>query len=151
MYFSRFRGISDVESLYLIWEEYKNSDSDMKKWCSENYIDYEYMKNVKNSIEKSEKVLKLKDGGINDDIMKNLYLDRKLLLDLNRTILSQYYDNKGFPYKPDVLSINKVEEKRFLEVYGIITSKTEDVYSIVLSYVSPESEKQEFVKGDVTY
>ena len=151
MYFSRFRGISDVESLYLIWEEYKNSNSDMKKWCSENYIDYEYMKNVKNSIEKSEKVLKLKDGGINDDIMKNLYLDRKLLLDLNRTILSQYYDNKGFPYKPDVLSINKVEEKRFLEVYGIITSKTEDVYSIVLSYVSPESEKQEFVKGDVTY
>jgi len=154
-YFNRFRGISDVETLYLLWNEWKESSKvsklELEKWCSENHIYYEYMKNVKKAIEKSEKILNLNDGGIKDDIMKTLYLDRKFLLDLNRTIISQYYGKNSFPYKPDVLSINKIEEKRPLEVYGIITSKTEDVNSIVLSYVSPEIENQMFVKGDITF
>jgi len=154
IYFNRFRGISDVESLYLVWNEWYYSKEDLEKWCKNNYIDYEYMRNVKIGIENIKDDI-IKDDGINDtikdDTMKNLYEDRKYLLDLNRTIISQYYDNKGFPYKPDALSINKIEENRPTEVYGIITSNFEDLNSLILTYVSPTTGNQQFVSSDVTY
>ena len=171
--FNRFRGDSDVETLYSVWKEstkfnesnkfdesnkhsdepeesQTNKSKNLEDWCKENFIDYEYIKNVNWGIDKAKKILNLKEGPLNDEIIKKIYDDRKFILDLDKTILANYFDIKGIPYKPDVLSINKIEEKRPIEIYGIITSSiyNTELNSIVLSYVSPIVEKQNFIEKE---
>lgn len=153
IFFSRFRGDSDLETLFLIWESANSEEKDLEKWCLENHIKYEYIKNVKWGIDKAKKVLELNEGFLDVNTMKELYEDRKLKLDLDRTIFAQYYDNEGIPYKPDVLSINTLEQKRPIEVYGIIKSNVynTDLNSLMLSYVAPYAVEQKQEEGKILF
>ena len=72
---------------------------------------------------------------------------------MDKTIYPEYKDVKQNPYNIDTLSINKISEKRPLEIYGIITSKVYnmDLNSITLSHVSPDIITQQFEEDEVYY
>lgn len=156
-YFNKFRGHSDVETLLNIWEAYISSSQNLKSWTTENFINYEYLKNVEKSVEKiafckcnlevDKYMLSIEES------FKKLYFDRNFILNLDKTIYAEYYDNKKTPYKIDALSINKISEERPLEIYGIIISNVEntDLNSITLSYVSPNTIIQQFEEDEIYY
>lgn len=142
-YYNRFRGESDCETfLYMYTASLRD---DLEKWSNDNTISYQYMKNVYDSVLKNNLKWKVQDINIEElikranDIFEKLYSDRKMKLDLDRELFTQYKDSWKTPYSIDSNSINLVEEKRPLEVFGIITSKTGDFNSISVSYVSPFS------------
>ena len=156
--FSQFRGDSDVESLFLLWQAFESRDisktesgKDISNWCSKNHIDVEYMKNVKKSLEDLEKKIVVVEIG--KPIFEKLYSDRTMKLNVEKTVSAQYSDLNRVPYKPDSLSLNRLEEKRPLEIYAIITSTVEnsDLNSIHLSYISSDVENQVFEKTYIEY
>lgn len=156
-YFNKFRGLSDLETLLNIWNSYKSSDKDLKLWTDENYINYKYLKNVEKSVNKigfcqCDFNAKKYISSI-DESFKKLYYDRNFILNLDKTIYPEYKDVKQNPYNIDTLSINKISEKRPLEIYGIITSKVYnmDLNSITLSHVSPDIITQQFEEDEVYY
>jgi HrpA-like RNA helicase len=158
-YFNRFRSNSDVETLLYIWETYKEEGEDLKTWCFENFINYEYMKEVNETInnlikifpEVKEERFIVEDFILEiDDYIKKLYENRIFYLDTERTIFAQYYENTT-PYKIDVFSINNIEKERPLQIYALISSSSENLNTISISYVSPKAEKQAFTEEVVLF
>lgn len=161
LYFNRFRGNSDMETYLYIFTsfleetEYINTKDkeEIKNWSRANYISFEYLNSVLDSIQKTNKLLNIEASTFIveqyirsiDDYVKNLYLDRKCMLNLGKDILAQYFDNVGNVYEINPNSINKLEEKRFLEIYGLVTSSgSNNLKTIDVSYVSPESLRETF-------
>jgi HrpA-like RNA helicase len=157
-YFNRFRGRSDFESLLYIWETYMEEGLEMKNWCNINFIDYTYMKNVKATLDKIQKIQKFEIKKFNveelisklDDIIKSIYFDQNLILDFDRTIFTHYYDKVSNSYKIDSFAINLIEERRPREVHAVIVSfiPNANINSISLSYVSPSVEYQ---SGEIVF
>jgi len=153
-HFNRFRGRSDFETLLYIWETYMEEGKDLKNWCDENFIDYTYIKNVNESINKIKKFYNFNIQNFNveefiakaDETIQIIYTNQKFLLNFKQTIFANYYDLKGNSYKIDSFSINLIEERRPKDVYAIIISTipNSNTSSIYLSYVSPLTEYQYF-------
>lgn len=148
-YYNRFRGESDCETLIYM---YKDSllNKDLKNWCEENAISYSYMKNVYTSIENVSSIMIKDRKEVNVDslmgkissIIEKLYQDRKMSIDKERLLFTQYIDLVGTPFNIDSISINLIEEKRPLEIYSLISSVISDFHSVSLSYVSPKTSFQ---------
>lgn len=160
-YFNKFRGYSDIETLLNIWNSYSIQNKDLKTWCQNNYINFNYLKNVRKSINKIRKLLNIEEKYFDikqyidsiDESIKKLYFERNFILNVDKTIYCEYYDNKEIPYKIDSLSINTISAKRPLEIYGIITSTVDNtsLNSITLSYVSPYIIEQQFEEDEIYY
>ena len=122
---------------------YIDSLSDnLNKWSDDNAISYEYMKNVYESISRNNMGWKIEDVNIEEllkhEIFQKLYLDRKMKLDLDRDLFTQYI-SEDTPFSIDAESINLIEENQPLEIFGLITSKTGEFNSVSVSYVFPYS------------
>ena len=164
LYFNKFRGYSDVETLLNIWKSYSEENKELKIWCKDNFINFDYLKNVEKSINKIKKleiVENVEDKYFEvkkyiesiDNSIKKLYNERNFILNVDKTIYCEYFNNKEIPYKIDSLSINSISQKRPLEIYGIITSTVENtsLNSITLSYVSPYIIEQQFEEDEIYY
>lgn len=142
-YFNRFRGSSDLETFLKIYIDYIHSKTELSIWCKNNFISFDYMNNVINSIEICRKIIHFKNIEIDVNellerihpIMQKLYSSQKI--DLETEIFTQYIDSQHNFYSIDSLSINTIEEKRPSIVYSLITSSINDNFSISLCYVSP--------------
>lgn len=148
-YYNRFRGESDCETFLNMFVDSLSDSLNyefLKKWSDDNAISYEYMKNVYDGIERNN-MWKVETVNIEEvlkhDIFEKLYSDRKLVLDVNRELFTQYMDNSSQLFSIDAESVNLIEEHQPLEIYGLITSQTGDFNSVSVSYVSPHSISEE--------
>lgn len=148
-YFDRFRGDSDVESLLNIYTSMISEESDLEEWARTNYISEKYLRDVRDVVKHTMNVFNFDESNIDvmdtieksSELFENIYPDRKMYLNEEETIYTNYDG-----YKIDSESVNTVEEKRPLEIYGIVTSEIKSEYenfkNVSVCYVSPKISDQ---------
>jgi len=140
-YFERFRGFTDAETVLNIFSISQN-EINLENWCKENYIIYEFLKNVHSSVEKVCKILnieKVEFEVINflisiENLVKKLYSDKKLLLNQIESLYTLYTDEKGEVYNIDPSSINLISIQKPLVIYGLILSEFQETKSVSFSF-----------------
>lgn len=153
--FEKFRGFTDAETVLNIFtessEETKETNKNLEEfsenknledWCYNNYIQYDYLKNVYSSVDKVCKILNISPINFNvvdsllsiNDLIEKLYSDRKLFLQTDSTIYTLYTDENNEIYNIDPNAINLISIKRPNVIYGLILSSLEETKSVTFSF-----------------
>lgn len=146
-FFNKFKGFSDAHTfLNLFLSSMSNLNSvkneNLEKWCTENFLSFDYIKSIHSSVDKICKILNIKKEVFDvelsllemEPLIKNLYFEREMsqLLDSSDT----YMNYKGEPYTLSPDSIKEISNFSPLKIQGLIFN--EDLKTILFTFANKE-------------